>query len=284
MIEENGTLFSHILKLEPKFIKSYHKSRTTTEAIVCFACGSYHNFGVDYDINWDKAQEISKNFTREEHKSETVCLCNKCVGTKGPKTPDGKQYFTGDHLINFRTLMSDREARKQIKQLREERKAYNSPDAIAKRMEHTWLTNDIMEAWIEGAAKHPIIKNIKDTSCRTGKLSEKQIDLVKKLMRELHEPQKVFSEVPEGVMELTGMYQSVRVEPDMWNNMHVRKGLFIDDRGFKVWGTVPSCFSDMDAKAMLAAKITFTAEVNQSEKDKLFGFYKRPRNATVILD
>jgi hypothetical protein len=51
-----------------------------------------------------------------------------------------------------------------------------------------------------------------------------------------------------------------------------------DDRGFKVWGTVPSSLPNTDR----GDKVTFTASVERSNNDETFGFFKRPSKATLI--
>lgn len=50
----------------------------------------------------------------------------------------------------------------------------------------------------------------------------------------------------------------------------------LDDRGFKVWGTVPAAIDVVEA----GQRVTFTATVEP--KDETFGFFKRPTKAEVI--
>jgi hypothetical protein len=51
-----------------------------------------------------------------------------------------------------------------------------------------------------------------------------------------------------------------------------------DDRGFKVWGTQPRSLYD----ARKGDRVTFTAAVEVSDRDETFGFFKRPKKATVV--
>jgi len=51
-----------------------------------------------------------------------------------------------------------------------------------------------------------------------------------------------------------------------------------DDRGFTVWGTVPSAITDADR----GSRVTLTAQITASDSDASFGFYKRPRAAAVV--
>lgn len=61
------------------------------------------------------------------------------------------------------------------------------------------------------------------------------------------------------------------------------KMLVLDDRGFKVWGTVPGHLSGDDG-LQRGDRITFVAAVTQSDDDELFGFFKRPSKAEILGD
>ena len=68
------------------------------------------------------------------------------------------------------------------------------------------------------------------------------------------------------------------------------KMLVKDERGFKVWGTVPEkiqidvvgSYSQIDGDDMKGVKVTFTATVTASDDDPQFGFFKRPTKGAVI--
>jgi hypothetical protein len=47
-----------------------------------------------------------------------------------------------------------------------------------------------------------------------------------------------------------------------------------DDRGFKVWGSVPSNLYDAKGRS-----VSFSAAIQPSEDDDKFGFFKRPTKA-----
>lgn len=83
--------------------------------------------------------------------------------------------------------------------------------------------------------------------------------------------------VVEGKIEITGTV----IKDDMKyyddNARHVMT--VVDDRGFKVWGTVPR---SIDTEVERGTRVTFTATVSKSDRDETFGFYKRPSKAQVI--
>ena len=61
-----------------------------------------------------------------------------------------------------------------------------------------------------------------------------------------------------------------------WQDSHfgiTLKMLVRDDRGFKVWGTVPSSLPNTES----GDRVTFIAAVEASDDDETFGFFKRPR-------
>jgi hypothetical protein len=54
----------------------------------------------------------------------------------------------------------------------------------------------------------------------------------------------------------------------------------LDDRGFKVWGTIPSSIINVNE----GDKIRFTANISPKEEEPTIGFYKRPTQAEVIKE
>jgi len=53
-----------------------------------------------------------------------------------------------------------------------------------------------------------------------------------------------------------------------------------EERGFKLWGSVPrSLLGETELKGQ---KITFTATVEQSHEEPKFGFFKRPTKASIL--
>ena len=81
--------------------------------------------------------------------------------------------------------------------------------------------------------------------------------------------------VIEGRIVVSGNVLAVKVQEGYYG--WEQKMLVRDDRGFKVWGTVPSCIEPERGN-----RIEFTATVNKSDKDETFGFYKRPSKAKII--
>ncbi len=51
-----------------------------------------------------------------------------------------------------------------------------------------------------------------------------------------------------------------------------------EDRGFLVWGTVPAAIDGVEK----GDRVEFTANVKPSDRDDKFGFFSRPRKATIM--
>lgn len=135
-----------------------------------------------------------------------------------------------------------------------------------------------------------ILVDIVGRLVRHGDLSERQMDFLEKLMRrcmgyraaaEDREKQEAEARAnatpcPEGRMEVTGVLASTKYN-EHWGYWQM---LVIDDRGFKVWGTLPRALSPDDR----GSRVRFTATVTRSDKDPLFGFYKRPAKVAKLED
>lgn len=85
-------------------------------------------------------------------------------------------------------------------------------------------------------------------------------------------------DAPEGRVVITGTVLAFKVQESMYGD--VLKMLVQDDRGFRVWGSVPASLEDAERES----RITFTATVTASDKDAKFGFFKRPTKAEVISE
>ena len=82
----------------------------------------------------------------------------------------------------------------------------------------------------------------------------------------------------EGRVVITGTVLAFKVQESMYGD--VLKMLVQDDRGFRVFGSVPSSLDDAERES----RVTFTATVTVSDNDAKFGFFKRPTKAAVITE
>ena len=95
------------------------------------------------------------------------------------------------------------------------------------------------------------------------------------------EADKPKAEVPTGRQVITGVLLSTKVQESQFGT--TIKMLVEDDRGFRVWGTVPNSLFQ-NGMAPRGWRVSFAAEVEASRDDKSFGFYKRPTQAKRLGD
>ena len=80
---------------------------------------------------------------------------------------------------------------------------------------------------------------------------------------------------PTGRVEITGTVLKLDSKENDYGTRNVMT--VKDDRGFLVWGTVPTRLWPERGD-----RVTFTAAIEPSDRDEFFGFYKRPTKAEVI--
>jgi hypothetical protein len=138
---------------------------------------------------------------------------------------------------------------------------------------------------------HYIIQNIKRRLVRWGSISDAQINLVRKIARETREraqqqeeDRKNATPVVEGRgIDISGEIISVKEKPGFGYNSVVWKMTVKDDRGFLVWGSVPECLWEQVRDCTLRGRrVSFKANVEKSDRDEHFGFFKRPRKAEIV--
>lgn len=123
------------------------------------------------------------------------------------------------------------------------------------------------------------LSDLRRKAVRFGELSERQLMAAQKFLdndnRRSAEAMELEPIPEEGRMQISGTVLSVKVRYS--NFGETLKMVVLDDRKFKVWGTVP-------AKLGVPEKgdhVTFTATVKVSDDDSSFGFYSRPAGATL---
>lgn len=107
------------------------------------------------------------------------------------------------------------------------------------------------------------------------RLAEKQSEDQKAMRDQAHE----FGEdAPEGRITITGIILAFKWQYSQYGD--TLKMLVQDDRGFRVWGSVPASLDDAERES----RVTFTATVQASDRDTKFGFFKRPAKAEIISE
>jgi hypothetical protein len=122
-----------------------------------------------------------------------------------------------------------------------------------------------------------------------GDLSDKQVAFARRMLGWLAEAEEKHAEreaateakiaagveVPEGRIVIEGTVLSTKWVESQFGS--TQKMLVENEQGWKVWGSVPSSI-EVDK----GTKVQFTATVERSKDDALFGFFKRPAKASTI--
>lgn len=121
-----------------------------------------------------------------------------------------------------------------------------------------------------------------------GSLSTKQLNAVKRLFEkhiqrenEKAEQRKTADTLPEGRQTVTGTIVKVDVRDNPYGG--IREVCVIrDDRGWAVWGTIPKSLLHNGRGALKDVRVTFDAQLTQSDHDDTFGFFKQPTQAKKL--
>jgi len=100
--------------------------------------------------------------------------------------------------------------------------------------------------------------------------------------------------ISAGKQLITGTIISTKLVDGFGYNQRVLKMVVKDDRGFKLYGTVPQVIIDeavkrphslgaqaWDYEVLKGQRVTFSATVQASDDDDKFGFFKRPTKAAI---
>jgi len=162
----------------------------------------------------------------------------------------------------------------------------------------TWLRNipraQEIERWVIcNMYKNDFAASLDIALNKWGKLSEKQCAAVVKCIdgfdarkaewdaaREAEHA--AADPIGEGRQVVTGEVLSLKLVSSMYGD--TTKMVVRDDRGFKVYGTVPQSLWDEIYETdtgLQGQRVSFTATVSPSPDDEKFGFFKRPSKAAL---
>lgn len=133
------------------------------------------------------------------------------------------------------------------------------------------------------AVDHDITRDIAERFAQWGKVSEAQVNLLRKLADDAKrppEPEINWQPVTEGTRDVAGTVLHVKCVDGVWGTQI--KMLVHLDGDQKVWGTVPRALCG--AKDLRGQRVTFRASFERSDDDAAFGFFKRPTRAKIKND
>lgn len=231
-------------------------------------CGRCDGHGsVWWGVDISGAVRESDGTVREVSK-----VCFDCSGTGG-------QHVSQQQLDRREADRKRREAARQKKA--QERVAQAEAERQAKREEYqSWIGENPRIAQALKSTRGPFADDMREQAEQFRVLSERQIEVLLSIAEDqAQEPEP--APVVEGKCEITGRVLSTKWSSSSYNGVSRsdKKMVVLDDRGFKVYGTVPSSILT-DAKR--GSRVRFTATNEVSEDDETFGFFKRPSKAEVL--
>jgi hypothetical protein len=184
-----------------------------------------------------------------------------------------------------------RSCRNAVKDAREAKAGKMKAQAILSDagLEKAWdiYSTDDLNTVDQGIFKAYItVRDIIGKLVAYGEITDNQIDFVKKLLDKINlwpeekirreKERETAQDCPAGRVEITGTI--LKTEEKTYGE-DIRLVMTVkDDRGFLVWGTIPTNIVD----ASHGNRVCFSATVTPSDRDKKFGFYKFPKKAKII--
>lgn len=197
-------------------------------------------------------------------------------------TPSHKLVKVGETCLDNRFSLANAEfqALRKAGKLNRERSALKAKRAefLAKDdVQELYAWASICPTWNGESFEAKFVRSID----RYGDASDKFVDAIRraKSRQAAYETRKVqeaaeAQPVVEGRITVEGQVLSTKWQESVYGGS--LKMLVKDDRGFKVWGTVPSCIDPEKGD-----HVAFTATVKVSGDDPNFGFFSRPTKATL---
>lgn len=132
--------------------------------------------------------------------------------------------------------------------------------------------------------------SLEDALNKFGSLTENQVNAVNKMINQFEREateKSLATPVPTGKDVVTGTILSMKwVDNHFSYNGGTLKMVVQDDRGFKVYGTVPKAITTDEngdySSNIEDSRVTFNATLEPSKDDDKFGFFKRPTKARLI--
>lgn len=185
--------------------------------------------------------------------------CFKCGGAQG-------YWSTVEREERLARQREQRAARKEAKRAKAEADFLAQHEGLAEALQ----------------TDHYIVDDLAATLRDCGSISEKQVALAHKIAKEVAEREAERAAQPkepvvEGRGPVAGTVVHLRWEDSPYNGSLVGKMLVADDRGFRLWGTVPRSLRDEIEKGQ---RVGFTATL--AAKENGFGFFSRPSKAAIL--
>jgi len=198
-------------------------------------------------------------------------------------------YLTTQAELALKTLQREQREAKKI-----ERIAKKNQELADKRKQEEIIKQQKMKDNLEEIrAKNPDLvelidfslsdqapvfsRSVMETVAIKGNITDNQLVALQKAHKQHVLKSKPKSDCPAGEAQIEGEIVSVKSQQYGWNS--TLKMVIQDDKGFRVYGTVPQ---SIQGATLVGRKVSLTAYIEPSQDDTSFGFYYRPKKASLI--
>jgi hypothetical protein len=210
--------------------------------------------------------------------------CWKCAGSGryfGPPEP-GVCFACNGHGGEW-TRKATIERRERDRARRAERARKEAERRLAERRAklEAWAAANPTIAGMLLEPKDPFTEDLRDAVERWGSLTPRQTDALKSRVERDAARASRADEVAVPVVEGRGPIEGEVVRIKLQESAYGQslKMLVVDDRGFKVWGTIPT---SIKADVTRGARVRFEATVTAKSGEVGFGFFSRPTKAVIL--
>lgn len=232
-------------------------------------------------------------------------MCSRCGGAGGSQAwahTGWTCYECGGHgTLGYKEVpvytaeklkaLQDAQAVRDEARAEKARQTIERKEKAARAREAAFLTThkDLIDEATRYASKDGFLADVLESVTGKWSMSERQEEVIRQCIEKAkqREAEEANAEsCPTGRLEITGTVISMKTRISQYGE--TLKMLVKDDRGFKVWGTVPRGMYDSEVNWTVdtcrGLRVTFTATIEPSSDDRLFGFYSRPAKASILED
>lgn len=238
----------------------------------------------------DFGLEVSRHLARTDRLGRSVHQCHHC-GARIRYFAILKHVPTGDYIAVGETCLNDRFelATVEFHKLRKAAELDRQQQRIKKAVAAFVEANQDLAFMADKTHEHTngFIADVSRKLRQYGELSERQVNAVRaaiirdaewaarKEQEEAARAAEIMVPVIEGKQQITGEVLSLKWQDSDFGS--TLKMLVKDERGFKVWGTVPRSIDPERGD-----RVVFSATITKSDRDESFGFFKRPTKAILL--
>ena len=165
------------------------------------------------------------------------------------------------------------EKRRQEELTREQRKKDNLAEIRANNPDLVELIDFSLSDKAPGFSQ-----SVMETVALKGSITENQLSALQKAHKKYILSLSPKAQCPSGEEKIEGEIVSVKTQQYGWHS--TLKMVIQDKRGFRVYGTVPQ---SIQGESLLGMQVSLMAFVEPSENDTSFGFYYRPKKASLVF-